>query len=295
MKYTLVIIFLLVNFFYSYAQLNDLARVDYTIVPKNSSGIEYTRRRVLFNYPIELKKEKEYLLLGLDYSNINLNMKENKVPFDKEILNDFQILDLNISYTKPLKNNWRLGLRFTPGFSTNLTAKNLSFKDLSLSGVIAFIKDKKKDKNVKRPWKLIIGTYFSGNGGFSFPLPFISYYRAFKEKWSYNLGVPKSNIQYHINKKNRIKFIAELDGFNSNIQNRLNISSINEEAETIRMSLLLSGFQYEFHFKKYIQFYTKMSYIFSNSVQLRNEQRDAVFIIDKDPRVYINGGIRLKI
>ncbi|MEH6535331.1 MAG: DUF6268 family outer membrane beta-barrel protein [Psychroserpens sp.] len=295
MKHTFVFVLLFFSAFYSYAQLSDLARIDFTIIPKNSSGIEYTRNRALFNYPIKLKKEKEFLLLGLDYSNIHLNIEETNLPFNKEALDDFQILDLNISYTKPLKNDWRLGLRLTPGFSTNLTARSLSFEDLTLSGLVAFIKDKKNDKNESRPWKLTIGVYYSDNGGFSFPLPFISYYRKFREKWSFNLGVPKSNLQYHLNENHRIKFITELEGYNSNIQGRLNVSNTNDNATTIKMSLLLSGLQYEFHFKKHFQFYTKASYILSNSVKLRNNNGTNIFTIDNDPRLYIRAGIRLKI
>jgi len=295
MRYILVFLSLFTGSFYSFAQLSDLANIDFTIIPKNRSGIEYTRSRALFNYPIKLKNEKEFLLLGLDYSNIRLNMEDKNLPFNKEVLKDFRLLDFNMSYTKPLKNDWRIGLRLTPGFSTNLTTSNLSIEDAVLSGLVAFIKNKKQDHSTKRPWKLTVGIYYSDNGGFALPLPFISYYRKFKEKWSYNLGVPKSNLQFHLNKTNRFKIITELDGFNSNIQNPLSIDGSDDEADTIRMSLLLSSFQYEFHYKKHFQFYVRASYILSNSAELRNKNRDNIFTIDNDPRLYIRSGVRLKI
>ena len=137
--------------------------------------------------------------------------------FDKEALSDFQLLDINIGYTAPLKNDWRLGVRLTPGFSSNLTANDLSLEDVIISGDVVFIKDKKESKDVKKPWRLILGASYSGNRGFPFPLPFISYYRKFHSKWSYNLGIPKTNLQYHASSKHRFKLYTELDGFTANL------------------------------------------------------------------------------
>ncbi|GAA3649622.1 DUF6268 family outer membrane beta-barrel protein [Flavivirga jejuensis] len=278
----------------SFAQLDDLAKVDFTIIPENGSDIEYTRNRALFNFPIKLKKEKEFLFLGLDYSNFHLRMDRNDLPFNKEALSDFQSLDFNIGYTKSLKNNWRLGMRLTPGFSTNLKANNLSFEDMILSGVVVFIKDKKKRPDVKKPWRLIIGASYSGNRGFPFPLPFISYYRKFHPKWSYNVGIPKMNLQYHASSLHRFKLYAELDGFTANLQRGVFVDN-SMLAESINMSLILSGLQYEFHITKNIQFYARTSYILSNSVNLRNKNKDNIVELDNANSLYLRTGIRFKI
>ncbi len=114
----------------SFCQLNDLARLDYTYIPNQSSDVEYTRFKALGNYPIKLKKEGAYLLVGLSYSNIHLRFQDDDLPFEKNLLNDFQLLDVPIGYTQKLKNDWRLGVRFTPGISTNLTANSLTFEML---------------------------------------------------------------------------------------------------------------------------------------------------------------------
>ncbi|WP_303275888.1 DUF6268 family outer membrane beta-barrel protein [Flavivirga aquimarina] len=292
MKFKITYVILLLSTF-SFAQLSDLAKIDYTILPAGDSDIEYSRVRALFNYPIKLKKEQTYLFLGLDYSTVNLNMTEHP-SFDIEELNDFQLLDINIGYTTPLKNDWRLGARLTPGFSSNLRANDLRFEDAILSGDIVFIKDKKEDPNVKKPWRLIIGISYSGNRGFSFPLPFISYYKKFHSKWSYNVGIPKLNLQYHAFSKHRFKLYAELDGFTANLQQGVLIDN-SIIAESINMSLILSGLQYEFHITKNIQFYARASYIFSNSVNLRDKNKDNILELDKSNTQYLRTGIRFKI
>ena len=201
------------------AQLTDLARLDYTFVPDITSGVEYLRARALFNYPIKLKKKDNYMLLGLDYSNIHLRINRTDFPFDKNLINDFQSLDFSFGFTKPIKNNWRLGIRIKPGFSTNLTAKSLSFEDVVISGDVIFIKHQEKSEKNKYPYRLILGVSYSENRGIPFPLPFISYYKKFHDKWSFSLGIPKTNLQYHITDKQKIKIYAELDGFTANLQN----------------------------------------------------------------------------
>ena len=277
----------------SFGQLSDLARIDYTILPSGNSNIEYNRVRGLFNYPIKLKKEGTYLFLGFDYSNISVIIKDTP-SFDKGVVSDFQLLDFNIGYTTPLKNDWRLGVRLTPGVSSNLTADDLSLDDIIISGDVVFIKDKKKSEDVAKPWRLIVGASFSGNRGFPFPLPFISYYRKFHSKWSYNVGIPRLNLQYHASKANRFKFYAGLDGFTSNIQRGLVVNN-NEVAESINMSLILGGLQYEYHITKHIQFYTRTSYILSSSVNLRDEDRDNIEELESSNNLYLRTGVRFKI
>ncbi len=275
------------------AQLSDIARIDYTYLPEGDSNIEYHRFRALFNFPIKLK-EDTYLLIGLDYSNIDMTFGDDFSTFEKATLEDFQLLDLNIGYTTKLSKDWRLGFRVTPGVSSNRAIKKLSNRDIVFSSDLVFIKDKKKDPNVRKPYRFIVGVSYSQNRGFPFPLPFISYYRKFAPKWSYNVGVPKTNLQYHYSDRHRIKLYTELDGFSSNIQETIQLDN-NETVGSINMSLILSGLQYEFHFLKHFQFFARASVILSNSVNLRNTDNETIGSLGNANRKYFRTGIRLKI
>lgn len=277
----------------SYGQLSDLARVEFTIIPPTNSDFEFTRTRVLFNYPIKLDEKQSYLFLGLDYRDINVVFGKEEQPFEKEDLDGFRLLDLNIGYTFKLKNDWRLGARFTPGISSNLSADELSFDDVVFSADLVFIKDKKKDDTNKKHYRIIFGVSYSQNRGFPFPLPFISYYRKFNEKWSYNLGIPKSNLQYHYSEKSRLKLYAQLDGFTANIQQEIPIDD--DVADRFNMSLIVSGLQYEFHFKKRFEFYLRGAYILNRGVNLRNTSNDDLFEIDDSNGLSLQAGFKIKI
>ena len=292
-KYTLAILFFIFFSFNGLAQLTDLVRIDYSTLVGEKSDIVYNRVRGLFKYPIKLKKKDTYLYLGLDYSNINLIMDETEA-FDRNEINGFQLLDFNIGYVTSLKNDWRLGIAVTPGVSSNLSANYLSFEDVVLSTDVVFIKNKKDGGRANKPWKLFLGISYSGNRGFNFPLPFVSYYKKFHNKWSFNLGVPKTNLQYHISKKQRIKAYTELGGFTSNIQQGLLINGENT-AKSINISLVLSGLQYEYHITDNLQFFAKSAYILSNSAQLRDKNKDNIKALDNSNTIAIQTGIKLKI
>jgi len=241
----------------------------------------------------KLKKEGTYLFLGLDYSKINLLIDDSS-SFNARYLDEFQILDFNIGYTTPLKNDWRLGVRVTPGFSSNLTASELVARDIVLSSDLVFIKDKTKDTSISKPWRLIVGASYSGNRGFPFPLPFISYYKKFSQKWSYNLGVPKTNLQFRYSDKHRIKLYTQLDGFTSNLQNGVAIDN-NEIAQTINLSLIVGGLQYEYHIIDHLEFYIRTAYILSSNLELRDEDRDSITELDTSNSFYLRTGLRFKI
>lgn len=292
MRIRLLLFFLFSISYFSQAQLSDLARIDFTFIPNKGSDVEYTRSRFLINYPVKLKKEGEYILLGIDYSNIHLRFKIDELPFDRNLLNDFKLLDFTIGYTKPLNNGWRLGVRFQPGISTNLTAKSLNSNDLVFSGDVVFIK--KFENDMDKPSRLIVGLSYSQNRGYVFPLPFISYYKKFRPDWSYNLGIPRTNLQYHLSDKHRFKLFGQLDGFTSNIQNGALVNGT-DTAEIINMSLINGGLQYEYHFTDHLQLDLRAAYNFSLNNKLKDGSNNTLFTIDNDSRSYFRAVLRFKI
>ena len=279
----------------SFGQISDLARIEYVTLPGSSDeGASLNRYRVMVNYPIKLKKEEAYFVIGADYRYISFTADQNIVPFETENLSKIKQLSISLGYTYKINKDWRFGAQIQPGYSTNLKVKNISFKDAVLSGTIVFIKDKKNATTTQKPYRLILGLALSGNGGFPI-LPFISYYRKFHSNWSYNFGVPKTHLQYHISERNRLKLVLKIDGFKTNLQNELDIGSENEKATRFRQRLLLGGLRYEYKLTKNLEFYLNGSYIIDNSLELRDSSRNTLFEFQEDNSFYIQTGLRFKV
>ena len=273
------------------AQFLDLARVEYTLVPGDRSSIDYRRARFVFNYPFKLKDDV-YFLVGIDYSSIEASYNEEIASFDGDPSDEFTLLDLNLTYTFPMKNNWRFAVQVTPGLSSNLET-SLEMDDMVPSGIVLFIKDRKDTDGAKKPNRLFLGAAYSGSSGVPFPIPFIRYYRKIHPKWSYNIGAPVSNIQYHVSEKFRLKLFATLDGFNSNLQ-RDQVLTTGQGFNRVRLNMILLGTRYEYKFSEHIESFLTITRSVNPVVQLRLD-RDRVLSLPADNVMHYRIGIRCKI
>ena len=272
------------------AQLTDLARVEYSYIPKNNSEDSFDRFRFLLNYPIKMS-EDAYLLIGGEYSRITLNL-EDSYPFPTSNLRRLHILDFNLGYTFKMSENWRFGAKITPRLASTLRHK-ISGDDIFLNGGVYAINDRTKDKTANKPYRLVLGLTYNTTTGIPLPLPFVSYFRRVNEKWSYNLGVPKTNVKYYINENNIIQTFVGIDGYFANTQERFSIDG--KEADSVSLSLILAGIGYEYCFTNHLVWYAYTGYTLSMSNRLRDQNREDVFKLDNVNTFYLRTGIKFKI
>ncbi|XCF05548.1 DUF6268 family outer membrane beta-barrel protein [Tamlana crocina] len=281
---------MLLLFQFSHAQLTDLARLEYSFIPKSDSEDQYTRLRALLNYPIELKNDS-YLVIGGEYNNVILNL-EDRYPFDTSTFNKIHVIDLNIGYTFKWNEKWRFGAKFNPRIASTLT-QSLTSDDYFMNGGIYAINDRTDANDLKRPYRLILGLTYNATTGIPFPLPFVSYYREVNAHWSFNLGVPKSNVKYALNEKNNIQAFVGLDGYLGHLQEPSVING--ESVDHISMSVVVGGLGYEYLLSKHLVGYLYTGYTFRMNNVLRNKDRDEIFKLDDINAFYLRTGIKLKI
>ena len=272
------------------AQLTDLARLEYSFIPKSKSDDQYTRLRALVNYPIEIKEDC-YIVIGAEYNRIILNL-EDEYPFDNSLLETINIIDLNIGYTFKTSENWRLGFKLNPRLASTLT-EPLTSDDLFLNGGAFAINDRTEDKSARRPYRLILGLTFNSTTGVPFPLPFISYYRRINEKWSLSAGVPKSNIKYFFSEKSMLQAFVGLDGYFAHLQRPQGLNG--RQIDNISLSVAVVGLGYEYCFTKNLVAYGYAGYTLRLNNVLRDENRTEVFKLDDVNAFYLRTGIKFKI
>lgn len=272
------------------SQLTDLARLEYSFIPKNSSNDEYARVRLLLNYPFELK-EDTYLVLGAEYNRVFLNLRDD-YPFDTELVERIHVVDFNIAYTFKMSKDWRFGAKLTPRLASTLTDQ-ITSDDLFLNAAVFFVKDRTKSTSLKRPYRLIVGLTYNTTVGLPFPLPLVSYYRRINEKWTFSAGVPKSNIRYFFNPKNNLQAFAALDGYFAHLQRPTSVNG--RSVDNISLSVAVLGFGYEYLFTKNLVFYIYNGYTLRLNNVLRNDNRDNIFTLDNLNTYYLRTGIKFKI
>jgi hypothetical protein len=272
------------------AQLTDLARLEYSFIPKSKSEDQYTRLRAFFNYPVELKKDS-YLVVGAEYNRVLLNI-EDDYSFDTASLDKIHIIDLNLAYTFKWNKKWRFGVKFNPRIASTLT-HSLSSDDYFMNGGVYFINRKTAGENVKRDSRLILGLTYNSTTGLPFPLPFLSYFRKIDERWAYTAGIPKSNLRYYFNEKNNMQIFIGLDGYLAHLQKPMVING--KEAEHISLSVAISGFGYEYCFTKHLVAYLYTGYTLRLNNVIRSENRDEIFKLDDINAFYLRSGLKFKL
>lgn len=274
----------------SQAQITDLARLEYSFIPKSDSEDQYTRLRALVNYPIELGKD-QYLLIGAEYNRIILNL-EDDYPFNTALLRTINVIDLNLGYTFKTSENWRLGFKINPRIASTLNSK-LTLDDFFLNGGVFVINDRTKDETAEKPYRLILGLTYNATAGVPFPLPFVSYYRRINKDWSFNAGVPKSNVKYFFNEKSIMQVFLGLDGYFANLQRPQLLNG--KAIERISLSLVVGGLGYEYNFSKHIVAYLYTGYTFRLNNVLRAQNREEIYKLDDINAFYLRTGLKFKI
>ncbi|WP_034057216.1 DUF6268 family outer membrane beta-barrel protein [Lacinutrix jangbogonensis] len=286
----IVIVLFIMAFQSAYAQLTDLARFEYSYIPKGDSEDSFNRFRGLVNYPIKTKEDC-YLVVGGEYSRIALDIKDH-YPFRTSNLSRLHIIDLNVGYTFKLESGWRLGAKITPRIASTLRHK-ITGDDILLNGGVYAINDRTKDESVDKPYRLILGLTYNSTIGIPLPLPFVSYYRRVNEHWSFNLGVPKTNVKYLFSEHSILQTFVGIDGYFANIQDPIIIDS--NQADHISLSIVVAGFGYEYCFTDHLVWYAYSGYTLSMNNQLRDDNREEVYKLDNVNAFYLRTGIKFKI
>ncbi|MCL5128816.1 MULTISPECIES: DUF6268 family outer membrane beta-barrel protein [unclassified Algibacter] len=287
---TVLFLVFIIGFQFANAQLTDLARLEYSFIPKSKSEDQYTRLKALINYPIELKKDS-YFIIGGEYNRVLLNL-EDDYSFETSSIDKIHIIDLNLAYTFKWNQKWRFGIKFNPRIASTLTHK-LSSQDYFMNGGVFFINKRTKDETIKRNSRLILGLTYNATTGLPFPLPFISYFRQIDENWTYTAGIPKSNVKYIFNEKNNVQIFTGLDGYLAHLQKPLVING--KEAEHISLSLAVSGLGYEYCFTKHLAAYLYTGYTLRLNNVIRSKNRDEIFKLDDINAFYLRSGLKFKI
>lgn len=274
----------------AYAQLTDLARLEYSFIPQSNTDDDYTRIRASLNFPIETKKDC-YLILGAEYNRIILDLDDN-YPFNTQGLKRIHIIDVNLGYTFKWNKDWRIGLKINPRIASTLS-RSIDADDIFLNGGVFAINDRTNDESLKKPYRLILGLTYNATTGLPFPLPFISYYRAINEKWSFSAGIPKSNLKYFLDQKNNVQAFVGLDGYLAHLQEPSVVNG--QSVDHISLSVAVGGLGYEYLFSKHLVGYLYTGYTFRLNNVLRNENREEVFKLDEVNAFYLRTGIKFKI
>ena len=295
------------------AQTTDIFRVEYLHLPFSKSDNNINRYRALVQAPIPInKEEKSYLVIGLEYRYVDINIKDDEdlmgfmgsVPPNEAIQNNLvtsvQQMDGYVGYTWKHNEDWRfgakIGLKIQSDFEGSLVSDDFIYE----AAVYAILDNKDDTLSGNKPYRFIAGLTYSTTPGRWYPLPLLNYYKEFHENWTYTLGVPKTNIRHYLNDshKDAVQAFATLDNIYANIQTDfIPVVDQGEEgtvAESIQMTIGLLGLGYEHFFTEHLLFYGYAAHSVYNDFRLEDGDGKKVYKINTENSPYFRAGIKFK-
>ncbi len=272
----------------SYAQTPDLVRLEYTVIPENDFGIRTNRYRALLNVPMKLANN-DYFIAGMEYNRYEFEI-ERDLPFSSDNFERLHIIDLNLGYTFKMNPDWRIVAVLTPRISSNIE-QGLDNNDLRLNASMVFWKE---EKELEKPYRLILGLSYNSATGLPFPLPLINYYKRFKPNWSYTLGIPRSDLKFYINDKHVIQTALFLDGYYVNIQKEIALPD-NRSGASISLSAFVGALGYQYKFTKEISVYALAGYSILQEGLIRDGDRNRAFTLNDEGNFYLRTGFKIGI
>ncbi|MEN8788367.1 MAG: DUF6268 family outer membrane beta-barrel protein, partial [Flavobacteriaceae bacterium] len=244
--FTFCVFFLLSTL--AYAQSTDILRIEYTSLPDGDGNNRLDRYKVLFNAPINIGADR-YLILGAEYNKIDIQ-RNSDLPFDDSELNNLHVVDVNIGYIFKINPRWRFIGIITPRLASNFT-NGIEGRDFLLNATATLWKER---KDIDKPFRLVLGLTYNSTAGLPVPLPLINYYKRFHLKWSYVLGIPKSNLRYHLSEKHSFISALFLDGYFVNVQNDILLPD-DTLGSSLSLSAVVGALGYQYNISRVISFY----------------------------------------
>ena len=272
-----------------WSQSTDIFRFEYLNIPENDTGIKTQRYKMLFNLPIRLSDKKNYLITGAEYNRFDVGYSR-EFPFDKSELIRFHVVDLNVGYLSKWNENWNLVTILTPRLASNFT-DGVMTDDFFINATASFWKE---SPDAEKPFRIVLGLSFNSTTGLPIPLPVVSYYRRFHPKWSYTLGIPKTNFKYHLGKKHTLEMALFLDGYFINIQDDIPLPD-GQLASRISLSALLTTIGYQYNISKRMSFFAMAGRSIEQEGILRNDDRGNVFLLNDESNLYLRTGFKISI
>ncbi len=272
-----------------FGQSTDIFRIEYLNIPENDTGIKTQRYKALFNFPIKLNEKKDYLITGLEYNRFDVGYSR-EFPFDKSDLIRFHVVDMNVGFITKWNENWNLVTVITPRFASNFTDGIMS-DDFFFNATATLWKENSK---ADKPFRIVLGLSYNSTTGLPIPLPLVSYYRRFHPKWSFTLGIPRSNFKYHFAKKHTLETTLLLDGYFINVQDDILLPD-GELGSKISLSALVGAIGYQYNLSKRMAIFALVGRSIEQEGKLRNDKRGDVFLLNDEANLYIRTGFKIGI
>ncbi|PTN09040.1 DUF6268 family outer membrane beta-barrel protein [Mangrovibacterium marinum] len=233
---------------------------------------QYGINAKLLTIPIQQGQKGVFMLRGsYDLARIDIN---NQLMMPHR-LEQFHSAGLMLTYFKRLqKTGWSFTGLLIPQLNSNFS-QSLNSNDFYLNAA-ALLSYSATPRS-----RLTFGLTYASTLGFPAPIPIISYWKSWADRWEMNLGFPRLGITRRLNDKNKLALLADLNGYNGNIGHGIADDRFTAGRVAKRISYVdvITGLEWLHKFDHY-QLRLKTSYAVYRKFQLQTDDYDTAWEFD---------------
>ncbi|APD06437.1 hypothetical protein UJ101_00906 [Flavobacteriaceae bacterium UJ101] len=250
----------------------------------NSDASFYTAgiSKNIFKFPLK-KGKKGVISIGIDYDYAHVNFKADNEVLEK--IENLHNIGLNINYFRKLSAKWSLIGRLNPQLNSNFT-DGIKGDDFYLNafGILNYTRSKDS--------RLSFGLAYSNTLGYPAPIPVVSYWKRFNEKWEMGLGFPRTSVTRTLSLKSKLVGYAELQGYNGNISENIPNpnSQSNIEAERVSYRDIITGIEYRYQIKKF-ELRVNGGYTVNRNFELQDSNNETAYEFNMENNLNFGVGL----
>ena len=250
-----------------FAQQNNLFATEINYVPGSSSTVGFQNSVVAFKYPVTLKKGT--LINSLEYSNYKMDYNATeKLDVTAFGIVDFNSIAYSLEYRNEILNGWNYAITASPTIASNFES-SISLDDVSLEGSVVFSKMFAKNK-------LKLGVVRNSSFGFETPIPVIAVEGAVKDKVTYSVGFPITEVSYKVNDTNHFSMYAKPTGFYATIGNSVFVN-VDDEVKKAQFQSIVSGIKFSHSVDENWKIEVDAGYQLKSEYELLDKNENSVY------------------
>ena len=288
MNKILLILFLIIISAEGFSQFNrELLSLNYSYAPMGNDDYDFSKIEMNISMPFKLKNGFLRNSINLNYYNMNFRYG---LDFNTKDLEKVYGINYDLMYTYHLSSTWSVALRGGISLTSNFTNR-VNGEDIQFTGGVV---TEKNGGTLDKPFKFIFGLGYATITGEPRIIPLVSYSKKVNDKFSYEIGFPRTYASYNINERSTLKSMLWMNGFYSNLSDPIDIRNV-YNAEKSSFSAISLGLDYSYRMDENWVIVLKGGYSFNSKYDLLDNDNNMVYSFDSSSRPYISTGIKFNL
>ncbi|MEL6304469.1 MAG: DUF6268 family outer membrane beta-barrel protein [Bacteroidota bacterium] len=260
--------------------------VDYGVIP-DLGGTEIERYQIGVMFGKKLGKGR--LGIGVGYEYVDFTFDETTNLLDVSSYAQMHIIGTNVSYLRPLKNNWGLivmgGASIMSNLEDGITGEDFVFN--------ALVGANKRWGDPNKGSSLLFGLLYGTQFGEPTILPAVAFRQQLNERWSYSLGLPITGINFQFHPKHRLSALASPQGIFGNNSGEVAVDGNRVLKDTkLQFNGINTRLAYRYHFAKHLALLTEVGFVPGATLKILDNDNEEIYDFDPGGGAYFNLGLR---